>query len=234
MSEHASSPGRRTPGPAAPGRRKFKAVFDFCLALAAVLALAPMLLALAVAVKAGSRGPVFHRSPRVGPDGRPFLMLKFRSMYVDPDAHIDVLLGVRRVRGLPAGPRRDPRITPVGRVIRELRLDELPQFFHVLTGRMGIVGPRPQLRRGPEPSRHPVRDGVVRPGITGLGPRLEHGANPPTREEIRDFDLAYLRDWTPLGDLRLLVAAVIRPTAAPARLPRAPQRIRHDRPRRAA
>ncbi|MGV9414111.1 sugar transferase [Nocardia sp. NPDC003693] len=230
MSEQASSSPQRSPGARPPDRRKLKAVFDFCLALAAVLALAPMLLALAVAIKAGSPGPVFHRSPRTDRDGRPFLMLKFRSMYLDPDTHLDALVGDGGVRRATAGRRGDPRITPVGKIIREFRLDELPQFFHVLTGRMSIVGPRPQPAGGSDASGRPVYGGVLRPGITGLGP--EPGR--PGPGAIAEFDLAYLRTWTPLTDLRLIVAAITAPTAAPARLPKAPPRIRRDRPRRAA
>lgn len=213
-------------------KRICKGVFDFCFALVALLVLLPMLLAIAVAVKVTSRGPVFYRSERLSRDGRPFRMLKFRSMYLDPDTHLDALIvgnGSHRVHpelGL------DPRITPVGKVIRELRLDELPQFLNVLCGQMSIVGPRPQVHRVLGLSDRIPRAGVLRPGLTGLG--SDDPGLCPTPEDVARLDAYYLENWSLLGDLRWIAKALTPATAGPVRPPRSPSRIRRDRPRRAA
>ncbi|HKU51516.1 MAG TPA: exopolysaccharide biosynthesis polyprenyl glycosylphosphotransferase, partial [Nitrospira sp.] len=110
-----------------------KGIMDVLGALVAVTLAAPVMLVIAAAVKATSPGPVFYRQERMGIDGKPFMMLKFRTMYIDHPGDVVVLT-----------PKDDPRVTPIGRYLRKTSLDELPQFLNVLKGDMSIVGPRPE------------------------------------------------------------------------------------------
>lgn len=107
---------------------------DVGLALIALAVLSPLLLLVAVAVAVGSRGPVLYRQVRMGRGGAPFVLLKFRTMYLDADRAGRLTLG-----------DRDCRVTPVGRVLRRTKLDELPQLFNVVRGDMALVGPRPEV-----------------------------------------------------------------------------------------
>ncbi|NNH70784.1 sugar transferase [Nocardia uniformis] len=184
-----------------------KAVFDIGFALGALVLTAPVLLAIAAAVKLSSRGPVCYRSERIGRDGRPFQMMKFRSMYVDTDAHLNALIesggGDRRF----ADPRDDPRVTPIGRLLRTYGLDELPQFLNVLRGEMSIVGPRPQVRREVDSYDGTMRRRLlVRPGVTGLW-QVNGRANPTPEDALRR-DLSYVENWSPVLDV-LLIAKTI-------------------------
>jgi lipopolysaccharide/colanic/teichoic acid biosynthesis glycosyltransferase len=133
-----------------------KRLFDVGVALTALVLAAPLMALIALAIVVESPGPVFYRARRVGFRGRPLRMLKFRKMRAD-------------ARGAPITVRGDARLTRVGAVLTRTRLDELPQFWHVLTGEMSVVGPRPEdpdlVRCRPEDFVHIVR---VRPGITGL------------------------------------------------------------------
>ncbi|MRH88253.1 exopolysaccharide biosynthesis polyprenyl glycosylphosphotransferase [Nocardia sp. SYP-A9097] len=169
-----------------------KSAFDLCFALLALLVIAPALLGIAVAIKATSRGPVLYLSERIGRDGRPFHMFKFRSMYAEAGVHIDALLGLGT----------DPRMTPVGRVIRRYRLDELPQFLNVLRGEMSIVGPRPQLRLHADA----VGGLLVRPGVTGLW--QVRGRSYLTPEDAMRLDLSYVENWSALLDLLMIAKSI--------------------------
>src|SRR5205823_13900600 len=113
-----------------------KRLFDAALAAVAIAVFSPVLAAIALAIRFGSPGPVFYRGVRIGRGGRPFRIVKFRTMVVDAD----------RIGG-PSASDRDPRITRVGRVLRKRKLDELPQFFNVLVGDMSFVGPRPEVQQ---------------------------------------------------------------------------------------
>ena len=134
-----------------------KRVFDLLGASLALLLLSPLMLAIAVAIKLDSRGPVFFRQQRVGRHGVPFCIHKFRTMVADAP---------RRGPALTVGD--DPRITRIGRWLRRTRLDELPQLFDVLAGRMSLVGPRPELPQyvAHYPAALRERALSVRPGIT--------------------------------------------------------------------
>lgn len=131
---------------AGPGVRR---VSDVLVAGAALLCLAPLLLVTALAVVLTSRGPVLFRQTRVGKDGRTFAMLKLRTMFTGADAQKAALeRAVRESRsGVRFKLRRDPRVTPIGRVLRKLSIDELPQLWNVLRGDMTLIGPRPALPR---------------------------------------------------------------------------------------
>ena len=121
---------------------------DIVMSVLAVVVLTPLLLAVAILVATTSRGPIFYVQERVGRGGKPFRIVKFRSMY--RDAHDR--RGEHAGQNIHHGPifkiRDDPRITPVGRAIRRLSIDELPQFFNVLVGSMSLVGPRPAAAGG--------------------------------------------------------------------------------------
>ena len=135
----------------------FKRLFDIVAALIGLIAFSPLLLVFAIMVKLDSRGPIFYRAPRVGKDGKLFRMFKFRSMVVDapnigPAVTVD----------------RDPRITRVGALLRDSRLDEIPQLINVLVGDMSMVGPRPESPYYVEMFSPEQREVLkVKPGMTG-------------------------------------------------------------------
>lgn len=168
-----------------------KRVVDLAL-LAAVAVPALVIGAVcAVAVKLTSKGPILFRQQRVGMDGQPFTVLKFRTM-----VHGDN----------PIFPDAD-RITPVGRWLRRLSLDELPQLINVARGEMSIVGPRPTLQY--QVDRYDERQRgrlAVRPGLTGLA--QVNGRNALTWRERIEYDLEYVRTQSPLLDLRLVLATI--------------------------
>ena len=123
----------------------FKRAFDVVSSAIALALFSPVLVAAAVAVKLESPGPVFFRQTRVGKNGRPFTMLKFRSMHIDAEARLDSLRALNEVSGPVFKMKNDPRVTRVGSFLRRTSLDELPQFLNVLAGEMSIVGPRPPV-----------------------------------------------------------------------------------------
>ncbi|WP_458688720.1 sugar transferase [Nocardia tengchongensis] len=184
-----------------------KGMFDFCFAIAALLAIAPALAMIALAVKFTSRGPIFYLSERIGRDGQPFRMIKFRSMYADAESHINALIESNGGNPLFFKIRDDPRITSVGKVIRKYSLDELPQFFNVLRGEMSIVGPRPQVQREVDSYDGVMRRRLlVKPGVTGLW--QVSGRSDLTPEDAMRLDLSYVENWSMVLDL-LLIAKTI-------------------------
>ncbi len=151
------------------GKHTLKRLMDVTVAATALLLLAPLLLVLAAIVRADSPGPVLFRQERIGKRGTTFKMLKFRSMVVDAEARLEQLSTQDEGAGVLFKIRGDPRITKCGRWMRKYSLDELPQFWNVLTGSMSLVGPRPPLLRevnGYE--QHTRRRLLIKPGITGL------------------------------------------------------------------
>lgn len=180
-----------------------KSVFDWLGAALFTVLVSPLLLVIAIAIKATSRGPVFYTQERVGRNGRGFRMIKFRSMVADADAHLSELEVQDEGNGVLFKIRQDPRVTPVGRLLRRLSLDELPQLFNVLNGSMRLVGPRPPLPREVEKyAQHIERRLLVKPGITGLW--QVSGRSDLSWEESVRLDLAYVENWTVFGDLLIL------------------------------
>jgi exopolysaccharide biosynthesis polyprenyl glycosylphosphotransferase len=180
-----------------------KSALDRSVALAALLALLPVLTALALAVGLSSPGPVFYRQERVGLGGRPFMMLKFRSMVVGADQRVAGLSDGNDADGLLFKMREDPRVTPVGRWLRRLSLDELPQLVNVLTGSMSLVGPRPPLPA--EVARYDTsvsRRLLVKPGLTGLW-QISGRSDLPWEEAVR-LDLRYVENWSLALDAQIL------------------------------
>ena len=146
-----------------------KRVLDLSLGSLAFLVAAPLVALAAIAIKADSRGPVFHRAVRVGRGGRKFTFLKLRSMQVGAEELRGLLLHLNQAEGPAFKLHNDPRVTRVGRWLRKLSLDELPQLLHVLEGHMSLVGPRPPFPE--EVERYEpwmLRRLSVRPGLTCL------------------------------------------------------------------
>ena len=181
---------------------------DVTIAATAIAALAPVFLGTALMIKAESKGPVFFKQTRVGKNGKPFSMYKFRSMVTDAEKLRADLLATSDRDGICFKSRTDPRITRVGRIIRRLSIDELPQVFNVLRGDMAIVGPRPALPC--EVAAYPARAYgrlAVKPGITGVwqvSGRAEIGF-----DQMIDMDLAYATSRTVLLDI-ILIAMTFR------------------------
>ncbi len=181
-----------------------KKLFDRVGAATLILLASPLLLATAIAVKLSSRGPVFYGQERIGRDGEPFAMLKFRSMYQDADGRLKSLL---EEQGKSLGPLAkidaDPRVTPVGRYLRRLSLDELPQLFNVLGGTMSLVGPRPQRRfevdQYDQVAHRRLR---VLPGMTGLW--QVSGRSDLSWETAVRLDTYYVENWSLTADLVIL------------------------------
>ncbi|RBO94384.1 sugar transferase [Nocardia puris] len=182
---------------------RLKATFDMAFALTALLLTAPVLIAIAVAVKVSSAGPVFYRSERIGLDGKPFRMTKFRSMTTDADRHAEALIAAHGGGASFFKLADDPRVTPVGRILRKYSLDELPQFFDVLRGDMSVVGPRPQVWREVAGYDGTIRRRLlVKPGITGLW--QVSGRSDLSPEESYRLDLSYVENWSMGLDLRII------------------------------
>jgi lipopolysaccharide/colanic/teichoic acid biosynthesis glycosyltransferase len=196
--------------PARPRRRK--RLFDLCFAALVLIATLPLFLLLAAGVRLSSPGPVFYAHQRVGRGGRPFACWKFRTMVVDADRRLELLLRERpdlrdefaRVHKL----REDPRVTPFGRWLRRTSLDELPQFWNVLRGEMSVVGPRPLV--DPETARYGEAIAAVlglRPGITGAW--QVSGRNDVSYEQRVLMDAVYAASHSLRGDLAIVARTVL-------------------------
>lgn len=191
------------------GAKRFqKHAFDVCFSLLVLLAMSPILIAAAVAVKVSSRGPILYLSERVGLDGVPFRMIKFRSMVVDAERRLSEVADLNdNVGGVLFKIHDDPRVTRVGRFLRRYSIDELPQFINVLRGEMSVVGPRPPLPHEVETYDHRVRRRLlVRPGITGLW--QVSGRSDLSWEDSVRLDLSYVENWSMLSDLAIAVKTV--------------------------
>ena len=192
------------------GKYLLKTAVDVVGAVCAVIVLAPVLLLVALLVKATSRGPVLYRQDRIGVGGQTFPMLKFRSMVVDAHDRLGEVLAAEGVDevGLFYKPKNDPRVTALGRVLRKYSLDELPQLFNVLRGEMSLVGPRPQIATEVALyDRKAHRRLLVKPGLTGLW-QVSGRSALSAQEGIRK-DVYYVENWTLFGDL-LIMARTLR------------------------
>lgn len=198
------------------GQHIAKRLFDITVSALLICLSAPVMLLVGAFVKFGSPGPVLFRQERVGIGGRTFSMLKFRSMVVDAEQQISNLAEQNEGSGLLFKIRDDPRVTPVGRILRRYSLDELPQLFNVLIGSMSLVGPRPPLPREVEAYERDVRRRLlVKPGLTGLW-QVSGRSNLSWQDSVR-LDLYYVENWSLAGDLLILlrtVQAVFRSTGA--------------------
>jgi putative colanic acid biosynthesis UDP-glucose lipid carrier transferase len=178
---------------------------DILLSALIIALISPLLVAIAIGVKLSSPGPVIFRQRRYGLDGKDIVVYKFRSMRVMQDGgHV------------PQARKEDPRVTPFGAFLRRTSLDELPQFFNVLQGRMSIVGPRPHAVAHNEMYRGLIKGYMVRhkvkPGITGLAQVSGARGETDTLEKMQariEYDLAYLRNWSLRLDLQIIVRTAL-------------------------
>ncbi|WP_254454693.1 exopolysaccharide biosynthesis polyprenyl glycosylphosphotransferase [Acetobacter estunensis] len=187
-----------------------KRVLDIVLGIFALIFLSPFLILVALLIRLDSRGPVFFRQPRIGKNGREFLVYKFRSMYAN-----QADLGAAKQTS-----RDDPRVTRVGKWLRKLSIDEIPQLFNVLKGEMSLVGPRPhapQTRAGGLLLDDALAEYVLRyhvkPGITGWAQINGARGELVTLEDLEkrvNLDLEYIRRWSILFDLKIMILTVVR------------------------
>jgi putative colanic acid biosynthesis UDP-glucose lipid carrier transferase len=184
--------------------RLVKRASDIVLASLILVLIAPLLLAIAVAIKLSSPGPVIFKQRRNGLDGEEIVVYKFRSMRTQDDGDV-----------VQQATKDDPRITPLGRLLRRSSLDELPQFINVLQGRMSIVGPRPHAVAHNEQYRQLIKAYMVRhkvkPGITGWAQIHGHRGETDTIEKMQarvEYDLEYLRNWSLGLDLQIIARTI--------------------------
>lgn len=187
------------------GQRFVKRAFDIVGAALFIVLLSPVLFVVSVAVAWSSTGPLFYKQERIGQNGTPFSMLKFRSMRVGADKELKALLEAQGTSEKPLFKvRDDPRITPVGKFIRKYSLDELPQLFNVLGGSMSLVGPRPQIAAEVALYTDAARRRLLaRPGLTGLW--QVSGRSSLDWEDAVRLDLYYVENWSLVSDLAILM-----------------------------
>lgn len=180
-----------------------KRVFDIVASLMVIIIFSPLYIFTAIMVKLSSPGPIFYRQERIGKNGEPFNMLKFRSMYVDAES-----------MGPQLSKDNDPRITPWGRFMRKTRLDEIPQFFTVLGGKMSIVGYRPErqfyidqiVQRAP----HYIMLLKIKPGITSWGEvKFGYASNVDEMVERLKYDILYIENMNLALDIKILIYTVL-------------------------
>ena len=173
-----------------------KRALDILISSSVLIILLPLFLLIFTAIKISSKGSAIFKQKRAGKNGNPFVFYKFRTMKCDID---------------PFGPSpksgKDPRLTKIGRILRENSLDELPQFFNILKGDMSVVGPRPlYLSQIPEWSKRQQKRLLVKPGLTGLA--QISGRGELTREEKLELDVKYVETASFLADVRIVLATI--------------------------
>lgn len=184
-----------------------KRVLDVVLATAGLIALSPLLLVIALMIKLTSPGPVIYKSLRIGKNYQPFHMYKFRTMHVNADSMRDELRKQAKLEGNLFKLANDPRIIPVGKVLRATSLDELPQLVNVILGQMSLVGPRPlppdesYLFQAPYTLRYHVT-----PGITGIW--QVSGRSKLDFKQFCKLELTYVLHWNLWEDIRILLKTV--------------------------
>ncbi len=184
-----------------------KRAFDVVLSTIGLVLVSPVLVTAAIAIKATSRGPVLFRQERLGRDGRSFEVLKLRTMVVDAEDRLVDLLDRNESDGPLFKLQDDPRITRVGRVLRKLSIDELPQLWNVVRGDMSLVGPRPALPREVAGWTDELHERLrVRPGITGMW--QVNGRSESGFSEYQRLDLFYVDNWSILIDLGILLRTI--------------------------
>lgn len=173
-----------------------KRILDICISLPMVLVLLPVFAVIYISIKLSSRGPVVFKQQRAGKNGKPFTFYKFRTMKTDAEP-------------FGASPKSgdDPRLTKIGKLLREYSLDELPQLFNVLKGDMSIVGPRPlYVSQMAEWNHRQKKRLLVKPGLTGLA--QISGRGQLTREEKLEFDVKYVETASFLADIKIILATI--------------------------
>ena len=184
-----------------------KRVFDVIVSAAAIVVLAPVMLAIGLAVRLSSRGPALFKQVRAGRNGEPFTILKFRTMCRDAEERINEVISPDELDEPMFKLRHDPRVTKVGRVLRRTSLDELPQLLNVLRGDMSLVGPRPEemwlVERYGETQRFRLQ---MRPGLTG--PMQVHGRGELNFQERLAVEREYVENYSLRKDLKILLRTI--------------------------
>ncbi len=186
----------------APWQKVTKRMSDIVVSVIALIVLSPLYLITALMVKLSSPGPIFYAQERIGKGGKPFLIFKFRSMFIDAES-----------KGPALSSDKDPRITPIGRFMRKVRLDEIPQFYNVLIGDMSLVGPRPErqffINQIVQKAPHYRHLHKVKPGITSWG-MVKYGYAENVDQMIRrmKYDLLYIENMNLLVDLKILIYTI--------------------------
>jgi exopolysaccharide biosynthesis polyprenyl glycosylphosphotransferase len=184
-----------------------KRVLDIVLSFLILIVISPLLLAVAIAVKLDSRGPIFYSSERIGKKGRVFSCTKFRTMVFDAEQRRADVMHMNERQGVLFKISNDPRITRLGRFLRKYSLDELPQFYNVLRGDMSIVGPRPPLASEVrEYKLSNLRRLDVTPGITGLW--QVQARQDPSFDSYISLDVAYIENWSIWLDLKIIMRTI--------------------------
>jgi lipopolysaccharide/colanic/teichoic acid biosynthesis glycosyltransferase len=192
---------------ASPAQRLAKRLLDIVVGTGALAVILPVLLLAMAAVACTSRGPVFYVDWRTGRDGRTFRMWKLRSMHVDANRRLAQLLEHNEVTGPVFKMRRDPRITPVGRILRKLSIDEMPQLLNVIKGDMSLVGPRPPLPAECMSYSPRQRERLaVKPGLTCIW--QVSGRSDIGFDEWVEMDLEYIARWSFGLDVHLLIRTI--------------------------
>ncbi|VTU62468.1 Undecaprenyl-phosphate galactose phosphotransferase (plasmid) [Lactobacillus buchneri CD034] [Leuconostoc pseudomesenteroides] len=186
----------------------FKRFFDELLSIIAIILLIPIFIIISILIKADDPGgPIFYSQIRIGRNGQPFKMYKFRSMVINADKMLNNLLDQNDVEGAMFKMKSDPRVTRVGRIIRKYSIDELPQLVNVIKGDMALVGPRPALKR--EIQKYTEYDKqrlLVTPGCTGLWQVSER--NNVGFHRMVKLDIEYIRRSGIMFDLCILLRTV--------------------------
>jgi exopolysaccharide biosynthesis polyprenyl glycosylphosphotransferase len=197
-------------------RRWVKETFDRLGALGLLVALSPLLLGAVLLIRCTSPGPAIFKQERIGKDGQPFTIWKFRTMYTDAERRLALLAHRNECDQVLFKMKDDPRVTPVGKYLRRFSIDEFPQLVNVLRGDMSLVGPRPPLATEVASYEADMRRRlVVKPGMTGLW-QVSGRSDLPWEEAVR-LDLRYVEHWTLALDFVILlrtVTAVLRPRGA--------------------
>ena len=187
--------------------RNLKRALDLFVGLVGLIIAAPIMILTALAVKLDSPGPILFRQTRVGRWGEHFPCYKFRSMYMDAEQRLADLMALNEADGPVFKMKNDPRVTRVGRLIRKLSIDELPQLFNVIKGEMSMVGPRPALPR--EVSQYEydqIRRLHAVPGITGLQ-QVSGRSNVDFKRWI-ELDLQYIAEQSIWKDIEILLKTI--------------------------
>jgi len=185
----------------------FKRVFDIVFSSAVLIIISPLLLAIAIAVKLDSPGPVFYSSARIGKKGRAFRCIKFRTMVRDAEIRRAEVMHLNERDGVLFKITNDPRITRLGRFLRKYSLDELPQFFNVLRSEMSVVGPRPPL--ADEVKKYELghlRRLDVTPGVTGLW--QVQARQDPSFDSYVSLDMMYIENWSLWLDFKIVLRTI--------------------------
>jgi lipopolysaccharide/colanic/teichoic acid biosynthesis glycosyltransferase len=186
-------------------RYKFavKRIIDFILSIIGIILLSPVYLAIIIAIKLDSKGPVIFKQTRIGKDEVPFIIYKFRTMIVNAESKRTLEIDPENIENFVFQSKTDDRITKVGSFLRESSLDEIPQLFNVLIGNMSLVGPRPEIpdvvKLYPESYRQRL---LVKPGITGLAQVSGRGEIELGRTVF--YDLSYIKDFSLLNDFKII------------------------------